>query len=427
MRKTALLILFISISVLCFSQNKADSVKKRWNIGYLPAIAYDSDLGLYYGLIINPFDYGDYKIYPNYYQKLYLQVSGYSKGSSEHALEYTSYTLLPSLRFFASLKYQGYKAYPFYGYNGNEAIYNHSWEDKENPAYKTQMYYRIERKHFRLSTNLQDTIGNSKFQWQAGWTMGYFKMGDVNIGTKYPDTVALYKKYVNWGLISPDEKDGGVTNSFLVGLIYDTRNQLTNPDRGIFSEINIKWSPSALTTGGYSSFSVGFIHRQYFTLVERKLVFAYRIWYNATLFGDSPFYARQILATFTTTEGYGGTNTLRGVLMQRIVTRDFLMGTAELRSRLVKFRFIKQDWFLGAVAFSDAGRILRPVHLNMSKVPSDLKQIYFGVPDKSVHVGLGLGIKLVMNENFVLSAEYARPLDAQDGISGLYLGLNYQF
>jgi len=104
------------------------------------------------------------------------------------------------------------------------------------------------------------------------------------------------------------------------------------------------------------------------------------------------------------------------------------MGTAELRTRLINFRFIRQNmWYLGAVFFTDAGRILKPFSLNTANVPSDLKPLYFGDIDKSIHATLGGGIKLVMNENFVLSAEYAVPFDPQDGISGLYLGLNYQF
>jgi outer membrane protein assembly factor BamA len=406
----------------------ADSIKKGWNIGYLPAVAYDSDLGVYYGIIIEPFDYGDGRIYPNYYQKLYLQISGYSKGSSEHLLEWDTYTFLPSMKFDVKLKYQGYKAYPFYGYNGNEAIYNHSWEKADDPDYKTQMYYRVARKHFRVSTDVQDTIGNSKFQWQAGWDLAYFDMGAVKNTGKYPDTAALYENYINWDIISPAEKDGGITNSFLFGLIYDSRDRLTNPGKGIFTELNLRWMPSFLQTGGYSSLSIGIIHKQYFTLVPRRIIFAYRLWWNSNLAGEIPFYARQILTTFASSEGYGGTSTLRGVLMQRIVTRDFLLGTAELRTRLINFRFIKDNmWYLGAVAFTDAGRILRPFNVNTGNVPSDLKPLYFTEPDKSIHATLGIGLKLAMNENFVLSAEYARPFDPQDGISGLYLGLNYQF
>jgi hypothetical protein len=438
MKKLCLAITLLAVSVYSVSQpatdtkktkdqtTQSDSVRKGWNIGYLPAVAYDSDLGLYYGIIINPFDYGDGKIFPNYYQKLFLQVAGYSKGSSEHILEWETYTFLPSLKFNAKLKYQGYKAYPFYGYNGNEAVYNHSWENEEDPAYKSRMYYRLSRKHFRLSGDVQDTIGNSKFQWQAGWAMGSFNMGSVS---KVPnDTVLLYQRYIDWKIISDGEKDGGITNSFLAGLIYDTRDRLTNPGKGIFTEFNLRWMPSFLTTGGYSSLSIGLIHKQYFTLMPRRLIFAYRLWWNSTLAGDPPFYARQILTTFAGYEGYGGTSTLRGALMQRVVTKDFLLGTAELRARIVNFRFIKQNrWYLGMIAFTDAGRILRPFKVNTEKVPDELRPLYFGVTDKSIHATLGAGLKLVMNENFVLSAEYARPFDPQDGISGLYLGLNYQF
>jgi hypothetical protein len=100
MKKLLIAVIFLIISARAVSQTAdnqekvkehqtpPDSIKKGWNIGYLPAVAYDSDLGVYYGIIIEPFDYGDGKIYPNYYQKLYLQVSGYLKGSSEHLLEW---------------------------------------------------------------------------------------------------------------------------------------------------------------------------------------------------------------------------------------------------------------------------------------------------------------------------------------------------
>ena len=428
MRNLIIIALLGLVCLKSIAQEETDSVKKGWSNGWLPAIAYDSDLGLYYGLILERYDYGDGSIYPNWHQKIYIQASGYSKGSQEHALEWTTYTFIPSVKFAAKLKYQSYKAYPFYGYNGNEAIYNYQWEDKNDPAYKTQMYYRLARKHFRASIDIQDTIGESKFQWQAGWAMGYFDMGEVKPSDKYPDTTALYENYVKWDIISPEEKNGGITNSFLVGLIYDTRDRLTNPGRGIFTEFNLKWMPSFLTTGGYSSFSVSIIHKQYFTLISRHLNFAYRLWWNSNLIGDPPFYARQILTTFAGSEGYGGTSTLRGVLMQRVVTRDFLLGTAELRARLFNFRFIRDNmWYLGAIVFTDAGRILKPFYVNTDNVPSDLKPLYFSSADKSVHTTIGAGFKLAMNENFVLSAEYAKALSRQDGLTGLYLGLGYQF
>lgn len=431
---TFLSLVFILVDVT--AQDNAVVPKKGWNIGFLPAVAYDSDLGVYYGIIINPFDYGDGSVYPNYLQSVYLQISGYSKGSSEHALEYETYTLLPSIRFTAKLKYQGYKAYPFYGFNGKESIYRPEWEDEESSMYKTRMFYRIEKKNLKVSADLQDTIGSSNFMWQAGWAVGSYHVAPVNIrkmnsklsGDKVlPDTASLYDNYVSWGLIAEDEKEGGVVNTLMAGLVYDSRDRLTNPQKGLYTEINIRYMPSFLTRGGYSDLSLGLIHRQYITLVTGRMIFAYRIWFNASLAGNQPFYARQQLVSFRNTEGFGGSYTLRGVLMQRIVTRDFLLATAELRSRIVNFRFINQNWYFGAIAFMDAGKIIRPLKINFGNVPTAEVNSYFAPPDKTLHKSAGAGIKLAMNENFVLSAEYALAFDRQDGKSGLYLGLNYQF
>jgi len=436
MKKVIITILFCLCSIISLSQNDQDSIKKGWNVGFLPAIAFDSDLGIYYGIIINPFDYGNGSIYPNYFQSIYLQVSGFSRGSSEHIFEYDSYSLLPGVKFNAKLKYQGYKAYPFYGFNGNESVYHHEWEDTNVPAYKTRMFYRIEWKNIKISSDLQDTIGNSRFQWHAGWFMGYYRIGPVNIEKMnkklsgdeiLPDTATLYDNYCSWGLISDTEKNGGIFNTFLAGIIYDSRNRLTNPEKGIFSELNIRWMPSFLTEGGFSGLSIGLIHKQYFTIIDRRLIFAYRLWLNANLAGNQPFYTRQMLTGFANIEGYGGSYTIRGALMQRIVTDDFLLGTLELRSRLINFRLINQNWYIGAVLFMDAGRILNPVKLNLGNIPPENLSDYFNPADKSVHKSLGVGLKLAMNENFVLSAEFALPSDPQDGKSGLYLGLGYQF
>ncbi len=86
MRKVVCLMVVLMLAVLCFSQEKTDIIKRGWNLGVLPAVAYDSDLGVYYGIIFNPFDYGDGSIYPNYFQSLYLKIAVYSKGSYEHIL-----------------------------------------------------------------------------------------------------------------------------------------------------------------------------------------------------------------------------------------------------------------------------------------------------------------------------------------------------
>ena len=113
--------------------------------------------------------------------------------------------------------------------------------------------------------------------------------------------------------------------------------------------------------------------------------------------------------------------------MQRIVAKEFILGTFELRSRIFNYRFISQNWYLGAIAFMDAGKIIRPYGPDLSGVDPGMINDFFGSRDKSVHKSFGGGLKMAMNENFVLSAEFAVPVQRQDGTFGLYLGLDYQF
>lgn len=436
MKKVVVLLFLLFFSLSCFSQNAADSIKKGWNWGFLPAVAFDSDLGLFYGLIVQPFDYGDGSRYPDYFQTIRMQVARYSRGSSEHYADYETFSLIPRVRFLTGIRYVGNQAYPFYGFNGNAAYYDHAWEEDGNPAYKSRMFFRQDRKLFQFYANIQDTIGRSKIQWRAGWSMGKFNIDTVNItklnnkldeGEHLPHTPSLYEQYNDWGIIRDGEMNGGLSNSILLGLTFDSRNRLSNPDRGIYTELNLRWMPPFLSTSHYSGVNLGIIHKQYLNIIRNRLIFAYRLWLNMNLGGNQSYYTRQLLTTFSSTEGYGGAGTIRGILLNRIVTSDFLLTNFELRGRLINFRFIKQNWYFGAVGFMDAGRILRPIKIDMTNVPAASQSEYFRGPDKTIHYTLGGGIKLVMNENFILSAEFARAFDPQDGIWGQYLGLDYLF
>jgi hypothetical protein len=47
--------------------------------------------------------------------------------------------------------------------------------------------------------------------------------------------------------------------------------------------------------------------------------------------------------------------------------------------------------------------------------------------DYDIHASAGLGLKLVMNHNFIISVEYGKPFDKRDGNGGLNIGTNYIF
>jgi len=98
MKIVHLIIVYIFSVASLFSQVDTslskEIIKKNWNIGGIPVIAYNSDLGLQYGVIINPFYYGDGSTYPNYVHKLYFEVSRYTKGSGIYRFYYNSKSLL---------------------------------------------------------------------------------------------------------------------------------------------------------------------------------------------------------------------------------------------------------------------------------------------------------------------------------------------
>ena len=53
---------------------------------------------------------------------------------------------------------------------------------------------------------------------------------------------------------------------------------------------------------------------------------------------------------------------------------------------------------------------------------------YFTTASKDkLHQSIGLGFRVIMNQNFVVAFEYGHAIQKQDGVSGFYINLNYLF
>jgi len=122
-------------------------------------------------------------------------------------------------------------------------------------------------------------------------------------------------------------------------------------------------------------------------------------------------------------EGLGGAKSLRGILRNRIVGDGFLYGNIEARWKFVRFNFIKNNWYLGLNGFMDFGQVTKKISLGSSSLPS----AYFKFNAEKLHTSAGAGLRIVMNENFIISVDYGRAMNSQDGKSGMYIGLNYLF
>jgi len=424
-------------------KQKEEKIKKGWNFGILPVVGFNSDIGFQYGGLVDLYHYGDGSLYPKYFHSLYFEVSRTTKGGGINQFFYDSEKLIPGVRVTGDLTYLTEKALNFYGFNGYEAVYNPEWEDdsQDSTAYKTRMFYRHERKLLKVGVDFTREFLVDNLFWLAG--LGYFhtKTASVDLdklnkglsgGDTLPDVPGLYDEYVLWGVISPEETEPGSNSIFKLGIIYDTRDNEPNPNKGTWSEVLLSVAPKFMGDGNFGFTKLALTHRQYFSIIKNKLTLACQLAWQGTIGGKVPFYLQPYMiksfAKTTTIDGLGGARNLRGVLRNRVVGDGVAYGNAELRYKLLRFHWIKQNFYLGLNAFADAGMVVQKIEVDKSGIPSDVDlSTYFSNSDEKLHTCVGGGLRIVMNENFIISADYGIALDKRDGRSGTYIGFGYLF
>ncbi len=433
---------YLSLLLLLFivkANSQEELTKEGWNFGALPSVAFDTDLGFQYGALINLYNYGDGGRYPAYDHSLYFEVSRFTKGSGINRFYYDSDRLIKGLQTSVDISYLSDMAYDFYGFNGFDAYVNSDYIDDQSSRYLSRMYYKYDRKMFRFKVDIQGKFSGEHLLWVAGCNLLNFRIGEVNIDKLnkgkegddlLPDIDGLYKKYSDWGIISEEEADGGFVPTFKAGLVYDSRDNKPNPMKGLWSEAVILGSPQFL--GGESSFAkLSLTHRQYFTVVPNDLSLVYRLGYQTTIGGNVPFYYQTQLITSVMkryfSEGLGGAISLRGIRRNRIVGDGIFYGNIETRWKFARFRLINNNFYLGLNGFFDFGRVTKKIELNPGSSSIPREEVHFDKDAEKMHYSYGAGLRVVMNQNFVVAVDYGMAADKRDGDSGLYIGLNYLF
>lgn len=430
-------------------KDKTEKIKKGWNVGGLPVISYDSDLGLQLGALVNLYHYGDGSRYPRYDHSIYVEGSWFLKGSGIFRFYYDSDKLIKGIRTSFDLSYFPDRAFKFYGFNGYESVYNSEWTD-DNPSnsdnYISRVFYRTDRKFFRAKLDFQGKIKGESFRWLAGADFYNIKMAKVNVDhlnegkdpvDMLPDT-SLFQNYNDWGIIDPNEKDGGSFTVFKLGLVYDSRNNEALPTKGIWTEAVLAMAPKFTSNmdEGFMKFAI--THRQYFTLVKDRLSFAYRLGLQVNVLGHTPYYAQGLMYYATMkgayNEGLGGAKTIRGIERNRVIGDGIVYGNFELRWKFWKFLFINQNFYMALSGFFDTGRVIQYVDImRNAEIPDEVNQDeyfdkdYLNPYSDGFHSSYGGGLHIGMNQNFIIAIDYGRALSEKDGKSGLYIGLNFLF
>ena len=441
---------------------KKDIVKKGFNFGPLPAVAFDADKGLQLGALVNIFDFGDGSEYPNTRQKLYLEASFFTKGSQLFVINYDNKFLIPGIRWAATANLTNDKAMDFYGFNGYVAHYDYEriadGKNNENEYLYSPMY-RFNRLNFNFKTDFTGNIWNNKFFWEAGYHFNYMKTGyqnkqalnidKINKGKeenkKFPeDKPTVFDLYRQWGIISDDEAWGGISSALRFGLLYDTRDKENAPSKGIWAEAHATLAPSWLgTSHPYYRYSATFRH--YVPIVSNDiLTFAYRLNYEGAFGNSTPYYMLPFITTMGSTydrEGMGGYRTVRGMQRNRVQGLDMASYNIELRWRFIRFALWKQNIAFGLNVFSDGAMVTRNYDMTFrgedkDRAEYDKYMAQSGTTTDRPHITVGAGLRFIMNQNFIVAFEYGLPVSKfsndpviknQDGNGAFYINTGVLF
>jgi len=394
-----------------------------WSFGGVPAVAYNSDTGFLYGVILDVYNYGDGSQYPDYRYTTRLTWTRTTKGSGENIIFFDSKYLLPAdIRITAEAAYLTEQALPFYGYNGENDPALEDEDDDDN--YRSRVYYRHERNITKLTADFQKSFFMPNLRGILGFAYYNTEVAAVDTAKlndgkdnedRLPVEATLYDEYVNDGTIEADEAIGGNTNYLKFGLVYDSRDNEPNPMKGIWTEALVTVVPSGLGND-FSYTLLTATHRQYLTIIPEDLSLAVRLGYQSVLSGDIPFFMLpHYQSSFRATEGLGGSKSLRGILKNRLVGESIGFGNLELRWKFLRTKLLGQNLYLALNGFVDAGKVLE----EYSWYDPDIEQ--------SLHVSYGGGFRLALNENFIVAVDFGLAADELDGNSGLYIGLGYLF
>ena len=456
--------LFAFVTVLlagtaAFAQEK--EMKTGWSMGILPCATYSTDNGLQYGAFGDVYYYGDGSTYPDPLHKISWEASHFTKGRTRLYLAYDSKYLVPGMRFNASVTYVDDPMYNFWGFNGTPALQNYDlWANKEGVMLHPGLdgsqhginYYGMSRKMFRALANVQGRITDN-LNWAAGLNFWNWQMGDMRESSKnentYDTNVTLYKAYQAIDAIHSDEAEGGKALEINAGVVYDTRDIEAAPNKGIWAEAYLNGN---VLDHRYLKACAYFRH--YITLPVHLFkagdpVFAYRLAWQQTIAGETPFYMIQnvplLVQRNMISEGFGSANTIRGIRENRILTEGFAWANMELRVKLVSFKLLNQYFYIAVNPFFDAGIVTKGYREDVFKKLADSSgrvydpliapfagagnsAIYDTAKAGDVVTSAGAGLKIAMNQNFIVSVELAHCFyNEMVADPWIGIGINYQF
>lgn len=320
------------------------------------------------------------------------------------------------LRLTGFIGYETDMLQPFYGMNGYGSPYRPAVEisTPDDPRYDadeyiSRLYYTYDRTMWRLTADLQgDLIGN--WRWISGIGLLDIEIRQTRTHQFDADLPnrTLYSDLRNVNLIPQEEANGGKARYLKGGFVYDSRDADMAPESGVWSEAFVTHFMNTL--GSEETYTIASItHRQYFPVIPEQLTIATRVKYQGNIHGETPFYVLPVLfSSYRIREGLGGSQTIRGVQQNRVVGQSLGLVNLESRYKFYHRQLLDYDITFTLNGFYDTGRVLSSEEDNL-------------------HHGVGAGLSVIINRNFITTLDVAKSLHPRDGRGGIYIHSGYLY
>ncbi|HEY8376258.1 MAG TPA: hypothetical protein VIK91_07205, partial [Nannocystis sp.] len=328
---------------------------ERIEVGALPALAYDSDLGMTFGVIgsVARFSPG----FTPYRWRLELLLSATAKRAPGKGVEvpfHDDYLNMDfpglagdRLRITARVGFRKFANTGYYGF-GNAAPAETPWigidPEADLKAYQAaRRYHYFDHIYPLLLFNARIRVWDRSTPEQRRRVEAL-----VGLNTHY-DIVRLYpgsKLEQDIALAAEDSPDGRALAGLLrgvdphallvlsAGALFDTRDHEYTPTRGTFTELTVRSSPGVQLGLRYAALTVN--SAWYRGFLGEYLGVALRGVFDAIV-GAPPFYELSRFGALMPRDGPGGGWSLRGVPRQRYAGKIKLIQNFELRSMFWKF------------------------------------------------------------------------------------------
>lgn len=410
----SLLLLNLMLCITAFSNN--DRKNRRYRIGVIPVLSFDSDLGLKVGGVYNFFD-SQKKKYPNYDQYLNLKTTYTTRNTLNLQALFESTNLIREFTTVFEVTFTNDKKLDFFGFNGFDAVYL--------PA-KNENFYLQDRRLLRLRGDFQKNLIGDHLRILAGFSFHHFGFKPIEYDTDDFSETSLYEKYIEWEIVSENEAKGGNVNTLQFGLIYDTRNTKCNTTEGLWLEGFVVYAPKMINNQAYSRLIL--TSRAYKTIINKHWIIAARFSLQNKLSGNIPYYMLPFyLDSQINEDGLGGAYSLRGITRNRIVAEGFVLANLETRFNLATINLFKTDFNIIGSLFFDAAMVSQRYPVNLSAVPDIWKSKLFTDQTQKPAFGFGPGLNIIYKHNNIITLNYGFSSNAQLGNGGFYVGSKFLF